>query len=248
MRILLAEDSLVNQKDAVTLLEREGHIVVVANDGREAIEAFDSQEFDLILMDVQMPEMDGFEATAAIRIEERQTGKHIPIIAMTAYALKGDRERCLEAGMDGYVPKPIHGEELFDAIVAVIGTSADTENPPKDTLPEEERFDWNNALEAVWGDSEMRELVLETAAREAPLLLAAVRTAVDDGDAPALLHSAHTLKGLMRYFGENPAVNHAFELEMMGRNQDTGGAGQTLAALEAEMKQFTSTLLEHRRT
>jgi len=107
LRILVAEDSPVNHKLVVRLLEKWGHTVVVAHDGREALAALDEQRFDVVLMDIQMPEMDGFEATAAIRAQEETTGPHVPIIAMTAHAMQGDRERCLEAGMDGYVTKPI---------------------------------------------------------------------------------------------------------------------------------------------
>ncbi len=116
MRILLAEDNVVNQRLVARILEKRGHTAVVANNGREAINALERQEFDVVLMDVQMPEMDGFEATAAIREKEKASGRHLPIIAMTAHAMKGDRERCLEAGMDGYVSKPVHPGELFKAI------------------------------------------------------------------------------------------------------------------------------------
>jgi PAS domain S-box-containing protein len=119
-RILLAEDNRVNQMLAVRLLEKRGHHVQVAGDGREALEKLKTADFDLVLMDVQMPVMGGFEATAAIREMEKGTGKHIPIVALTAHAVKGDRERCLAAGMDGYVPKPIHPEELFERIEALI--------------------------------------------------------------------------------------------------------------------------------
>ncbi len=127
LRVLLAEDNPVNQHLAVRMLERHGHRVVVANNGRDAVEAFEQQPFDLILMDVQMPEMSGFEATVAIRSRESQTANRIPIIAMTAYAMKGDRERCLEAGMDGYVSKPVRAEELFRAMESVLARSTATE-------------------------------------------------------------------------------------------------------------------------
>lgn len=116
LRVLLVEDSLINQKLAVGILQRWGHEVVVANNGREALEFYQKEDFDLILMDVQMPEMDGFEATEAIRALERRMGRHVPILAMTAHALKGDRERCLAAGMDDYVGKPIQPETLFEKI------------------------------------------------------------------------------------------------------------------------------------
>jgi CheY-like chemotaxis protein len=119
LRLLLAEDSLVNQKLAIGLLEKHGHSVVVAGNGKEAIAAWQSGAFDVVLMDVEMPEMDGLEAAAVIRTQEKKTGRHTPIIAMTAHAMKGDRERCLEAGMDGYVSKPIRARQLFETLRSV---------------------------------------------------------------------------------------------------------------------------------
>jgi PAS domain S-box-containing protein len=119
LRVLLAEDNAVNQKLASRLLERRGHTVAVAGNGRQALEMLDAQEFDLVVMDVSMPEMDGFEAAAAIRAREVSTGAHIPILAITAHAMKGDRERCLAAGMDGYVAKPVQAAQLFAAIDSV---------------------------------------------------------------------------------------------------------------------------------
>lgn len=116
LRILLAEDNLINQKLATRMLEKMGHTVTVAGDGRQALSILDSGNYDLILMDVQMPNLDGFEATRMIREKEKSTGGHIPIFAMTAYAMKGDREKCLDAGMDGYVAKPIDVKELQGAL------------------------------------------------------------------------------------------------------------------------------------
>jgi CheY-like chemotaxis protein len=141
LRILLAEDSLVNQKLVRALLERRGHSVVVANNGHEAVSAFAVQRFDLVLMDIQMPEMDGLEATEAIRRSERHSGIHTPIVAMTAHVLQGDRERCLEAGMDEYLSKPVRARRLFEAIEAMVGgpsgqpAAAPAEAPPAGDLP-----------------------------------------------------------------------------------------------------------------
>jgi CheY-like chemotaxis protein len=115
-RILLAEDNAVNQVLAVRLLEKRGYSVTVAGDGRAAVAAFEKGQFDLVLMDIQMPGMDGFEATAAIRVAEKVTGKRIPIVAMTAHALKSDQDRCMAAGMDGYVSKPIRSADLFSVM------------------------------------------------------------------------------------------------------------------------------------
>jgi CheY-like chemotaxis protein len=119
LRVLLAEDNAVNRKVAVRLLEKQGHAVTVANDGREAVAAVEGGAFDVVLMDVQMPNMSGLDAAAAIRALEGGTGRHVPIVAMTAHALKGDQERCLDAGMDGYVTKPIQTDRLMEAIVRV---------------------------------------------------------------------------------------------------------------------------------
>jgi two-component system sensor histidine kinase/response regulator len=115
-RVLLAEDNLVNQKVGITLLQKMGHVVTIASTGKEAIDLLARQPFDLVLMDLQMPEMDGLEATATIRQLEKSTGKHMPIIAMTAHAMKGDRERCIAAGLDDYIAKPINRQELLDVI------------------------------------------------------------------------------------------------------------------------------------
>ena len=128
MHILLVEDSPINQRLAVGLLEKKGHDVVVANNGREAYEAFLSHSFDLVLMDVQMPEMDGFEATEAIRSAELEKS-HVPIIAMTAHAMKGDRERCLQAGMDAYISKPIRAKTLYETIQMYRGRGEPTRLP-----------------------------------------------------------------------------------------------------------------------
>jgi CheY-like chemotaxis protein len=123
LRILLAEDNAVNQKLAVSLLKKQDHRVMIAGNGREALSEFSKESFDLVLMDIQMPEMDGIEATMAIREKERETGGHIPIIAMTAHAMRGDEELCLKAGMDGYITKPINVSELFATIQHVTNSS-----------------------------------------------------------------------------------------------------------------------------
>src|SRR5215472_15053897 len=146
LRVLLAEDIPVNQTLAMRILERLGHKVQVANNGKEVLRRFQAEEFDLILMDVQMPEMDGLEATSAIRAAESGTGKHVPIVAMTAHAMKGDREKCLGAGMDGYISKPIHAKELFETIANLAPPTARAGQPFPDREPEEALFDQAGAL------------------------------------------------------------------------------------------------------
>ena len=121
MNILLVEDNPINQKVAARLLEKQGHTVAIATNGKEALAALVSGTFDLVLMDVQMPEMDGLEATVAIRQQEAGTERHVPIVALTAHAMVGDRERCLAAGMDGYVTKPVQPQVLFQAMAEAVG-------------------------------------------------------------------------------------------------------------------------------
>jgi len=136
LRVLLAEDNPVNRRLATRLLEKRGHSVAVAGDGREALAAIAKERFDLVLMDLQMPEMDGFEATAAIREKEKTSGAHLWIVALTAHAMKGDRERCLAGGMDGYLTKPIRPQELDEVLQVCLAPWKAAENPPERILSE----------------------------------------------------------------------------------------------------------------
>ena len=245
LRILLAEDSLVNQKLVVTLLEREGHTVTAVGNGREALAALRPQEFDLVLMDVQMPELDGLEAAAAIRVRERQTGGHVPVVAMTAHALQGDRERCLEAGMDEYIAKPIHCRQLLETIERALGAPTATEptaaGPPSDA----EAMDWSEVFKASKGDREVIKTIVEAALDESPRLLAAIRDAIAAGDPTALRLAAHTLKGSVKYFGAARAFQLAERLELLGQQRDLAPAEATLADLEAEMERLTGALARY---
>ena len=233
--ILLAEDSLVNQKLAVALLEKYGNTVVVANNGREALAALKTQQFDFVLMDVQMPDMDGLEATATLREREKETGEHMPVIAMTAYAMKGDRQRCLAAGMDDYVSKPIHAEALFDTIAAVLGHTPDTGLRGKSAGEVAKSvIDWDVALEAVDGEESLLRTLVEAVLEESPQILDAIRRAVADQDAYSLRSAAHTLKGSIRYFRADNAFDAAFRLERMGKEGELRDAEEVLRVLEEE--------------
>ena len=233
LRVLLAEDSLVNQRLAVALLEEEGHTVTVANNGREAVAALATGPYDVALMDVQMPEMDGFEATAMIRAREQQTGAHLPIIAMTAHALRGDRERCLAAGMDSYIAKPIRTHELFHALAVVASDAAAGPPPTAGDACAREVINWPEILHTVRGDRSLLRVLVEAALEDVPRLLAAVREAVSGQNATRLQLSAHALKGSLRYFGESPAFEQACQLERLGGDGLLANAPAALQALEA---------------
>jgi CheY-like chemotaxis protein len=241
LRILLAEDSLVNQKLAVALLEKYGQSVRVVSTGREAIAAVGAEPFDLVLMDVQMPEMDGLEATGLIRSREKRTGRHLPIIAMTAHAMRGDREKCLEAGMDDYVSKPIRAARLFETIAAVVPGAVTAAGPGEAAEPSP-GFPWNETLEALDGDPELVRVVTETAVSEVPRLMGAIRQAFDARDGEALRRAAHTLKGSIRYFGQTPAFDQVCRLEAMGYGDQFELAEPALAALEQHVDRLLSAL------
>ncbi len=250
LRVLVAEDNAVNQELAVRLLEKQGHTVAVAANGRQALEALEKAApcgFDVVLMDVQMPEMDGFEATAAIRQKEKATGQHLPIVAMTAHALKGDRERCLAAGMDDYVAKPIQAKELLAAVVgAVLPAVEKRESLPAEPRPEQ-ILDRLTALARVDGDAnllgELAGLFLADSAR----LLSAVEEAVARGDARALEHAAHALKSSVGNFAVHAAFQAAARLEMLGRQGDLTQAQEAYAALQQEIERLRPALLSLQR-
>jgi PAS domain S-box-containing protein len=243
LRVLLAEDGLVNQQVAVGLLELRGHSVVVANHGREALAALERESFDVVLMDVQMPEMDGLEATAAIRARERQTGGHVPIIAMTAHAMKGDRERCLAAGMDGYLAKPIQARALDEALAGLAPSdAAGVPTAPQSAAPPKPVLDWDSALGRVHGRPDFLKQLVGLFFKECARLMPEVRTAIDRSDGPALRRAAHTLKGSADCFTAGPTVAAAQRLELMGRDNDWVGVEEAWAMLQREVARLLPAL------
>ena len=242
LRILLAEDNRVNQTVATRLLEKMGHSVLAANNGTEVLSLLATQAFDLVLMDVQMPEMDGLMATQKIREREKQTQSHLPIIAMTAHAMKGDRERCLEAGMDGYVAKPIDRKELEQAIASAVpgsegarvgrNTTAEEKNAvPNDAMA----WDTKRALEKLGGDEQLLRDVLGLFLEDVPKHMTSLRQAVTQGDTEAVAKIAHSLKGELGYLGISELSRKAGELEEMGRKGDLQYAAGAFAAFETEI-------------
>jgi PAS domain S-box-containing protein len=313
--ILLAEDNLINQRLASELLKSRGHSVVLALNGREAVEALGKERFDLILMDVQMPEMDGFEATKEIRRMEdggrrtedrsqksedrgqrtedggrrtedgsrktenrrQETGgrsqakqtpiadqssiinppeadkssinnqqstiQRIPIVAMTAHAMKGDREKCLEAGMDDYVAKPINPEELFRVIEKLAyGSNDKGKEPPlskKNDTRSKDILDMSKAMEIVGGNRELFQEIAGMFLESLPAHIAEIKEGIARGDAHALERSAHSLKGSVGNFGARPAFDAAYNLEKIGREGKMGEALEALSRLEEESGDLT---------
>jgi two-component system, sensor histidine kinase and response regulator len=251
LRILLAEDNEVNQELALSLLKKYGHSVLLANDGREALSAWQKESFDLILMDLQMPVMGGFEATAAIRRKEADTGAHIPIVAMTAHAMKGDRENCLAAGMDGYVPKPISVKNLLEAIDAVAGNARVPQSSPE-PVPASRSFpvqtsplvDRQALLAQVDGDTELLRRMVSIFLADAPERLGAIRAAVESNNAESLAKLAHRLKGAVSNFSSEPVTRAALQLENMARQRDLSSAPEAYEELKIMIERLTPELAE----
>jgi len=245
LRILLAEDGLVNQKVAVNLLEQRGHGVTVANNGREALAALERASFDVVLMDVQMPTMDGFEATAHIRRKETGSGMHIPIIAMTAHAMKGDRERCLAAGMDGYIAKPIRARELYEIVEGMVAEARGRQpQGPEDT--QRETIDRDRMLEYAGGSAETLNELVELFGVECPKLMKAIRDAITRAAPSELQRAAHTLKGSIQVFGATRPAEAALRIEILGRKGDLSGAEEAWSALVKEIGRLMPMLSELR--
>ncbi len=241
LRILLAEDSYPNQVLAKGLLGKRGHTVTVANTGREAVDLLQVQPFDLVLMDVQMPEMDGLEATRTIRQLEAQgelvlqPGRPIPIVAMTAHAMKGDRERCLASGMNDYVSKPIHNRALDEVLVSLFSSSGTVARPP-DPIACETVVNWEEALQSVDGDVDLLRVVASALLSEAGDHQAHLAAAVAAGDAATLQRVSHLLKGVLGTFGATDCCALAERLENIGRQANLADAAQCFHQFQQQFR------------
>jgi signal transduction histidine kinase/DNA-binding response OmpR family regulator len=240
MRVLLAEDNLINQRLAVRLLQKRNCTVEIVKTGREVLAALKKDTYDVVLMDLQMPEMDGLETTAAIRQEEKRTGLHLPIIAVTAHAMKGDRERCLASGMDGYIAKPILGQDLYLEIervtlsLAKVSTSSVTSNdPPFDQILLRKRLD---------NDDQLLREVVDIFQKNHAVLVQAISQAIQKSDPQALVTATHALKGALATFAAKPALDLVCRLETMGREKQIDDSERTYRELEIEVARLRSAL------
>jgi two-component system sensor histidine kinase/response regulator len=245
LRILVAEDNRVNQIVITRIIQHLGHSAVVAVNGREALARCASEPFDLVLMDVQMPEMDGFTATAQIREAERYTGSHLLILAVTAHALQGDRERCLAAGMDGYITKPITAQQLADAIRGFFPgePAAPAESHAHAALPHLAAA-WDPALTLgrLDGDEALLAEVVEIFLDEAPRQLDALRRAIENDDAAGAAETAHSLKGQLGYFGVAEISSRARRLEDLARSANLSALALEFPEFAADLETLTQTM------
>ena len=254
LRVLLAEDNAVNQRLVVKLMEKHGHHLVAVNDGVEALDVLEREAFDVVLMDVQMPKMGGFEATARLREREKTTGQHVPVIAMTAHALKGDRERCLEAGMDDYVSKPIQAAALFEVIDRMVPSPSLIAGIPE-KLPADEAapatnakpFDREAALAMIDGDEELFGELVVLFTNETTVLLNQIQESITRRDAKLLERSAHSLKGSAAAFCAETSRAVAQRLEGMGARSEFDRAQIVAAELRAEVARLIQALSPYRK-
>jgi PAS domain S-box-containing protein len=242
--VLLAEDNLVNQRLAVRILEKRGHRVVVVGNGREALEALQQRRFDVVLMDLEMPELGGLQATALLRQREEGTGRHMPVIALTAHAMKGDRERCLQAGMDAYLAKPLRAAELLEVLNEVAGRAASPPQVEGNTMAAEGAMDYQAALDYVAGDTDLLREVAEVFLKAEPGMRGAVEAAIRQRDSAQLKRAAHTLKGSASTFGARAVYEAARRLELMGANDNLQGADQAWVELTAALDALCAALRE----
>ncbi|MBK5297407.1 MAG: response regulator, partial [Vicinamibacteria bacterium] len=240
--VLLAEDNEVNQELAIAILERRGCHVVLARSGSEAVALWERGPVDIVLMDVQMPEMDGLSATQAIREIEKTRGVHTPIVAVTAHAMEGDRERCLAAGMDGYVSKPLRVGELFQVMADLLPRHETARNTPRVVTGPDMPSELEAALDAVGGDRALLEKIVLLFLDQCPALIGQIRNAIHAGDGTAAAAAAHTLGGSLAVLAAQGAWDAAKRVEQLGASGDLTALDAARAALEDELVEVVRTL------
>jgi two-component system sensor histidine kinase/response regulator len=252
-RILVVEDNLVNRKLAVALVQKWGFFALVANDGQEALTILAQEHVDLILMDVQMPVLDGLKATRAIRAQEAESGEHLPIVALTAHAYTSDRARCMDAGMDEFLTKPVDHRDLYETILRLLPAgneenpdvavgSARGESVDPSAKPLEPQFDRQEVLDRVDGDLDLLEEIAALFLDSCEAWLEDLRRGVADSDAAAIEKAAHTLKGSAASFGARSLVEAALRVEKIGASLDLAEVGSAVRDLESHVGALTGDL------
>jgi len=235
LNILIAEDNPVNQKLAARMLEKRSHKVTVVSNGREALESLGKSSYDLVLMDMQMPEMDGFEATLVLRDKERGTANHQPVVAMTALAMNGDRERCIAAGMDGYLSKPIRPQEL-DEILEVYLALREQPSPLPELIATNDSIDVSQLFDRIDDDRVLLGELVDLFRKDYPGSLSIAQAAIESQDGLGLQRVGHGLKGALGNLSAIKASSLASDLERMGKSNDLFRAQTTLDDLSMELR------------
>jgi len=239
LSVLLAEDNEVNRKLARRLLEKRGHRVADAKNGHEALAAIEAEAFDLVLMDVHMPGMDGLEATRQLRAREKESGRHQPVVAMTALVMKGDKERCLAAGMDGYLPKPIRSQEL-DQLLEQYAARAQSNGSAQSGATEapgteQNAVDTQELLERIGDDREFLTELVDTFRDDYRNHVESMRAAAEAGDGAGATRAAHSLRGALSNLAAKKAASLAAEIETAGRAEDLAKVNSVIGDLEMEL-------------
>jgi len=244
LHILIVEDNPINQLLAERLIAKRNDTLVVANSGHEALAILENQEFDLILMDIQMPEMSGFEVTAAIREKEKGTDRHIPIIATTASALKEDQDRCFEVGMDAYIAKPIDKNALFEAMDLLMGSLPDIKNENETDRTAKHVCDAARVLESLDGDFDLMREIVGISLTQFSKHMQNIQDGISTQDPKLLERAAHALKGTAANLHASGAMEIAARLEEMGRAGSLEGSAGALVFLEVEIAKLRLALDE----
>ena len=243
LKILVAEDNPVNQRLTIRLLEKHGHDVKLVQNGVEAVEYFRSEEFDLILMDVQMPEMDGLEATREIRNMSNPNAR-IPIIAMTAHATDADKQNCLASGIDEYLAKPFRSSELYELIGELTGRPTTKMGTSPQPRRRESLVDWEQAFETVGGDRDLLNDLFRVFLKERESMIFQIESALSKQDYKEIRRTAHSLKGALHHLGAKKAAEVAREIETMGQSESIQNAAERMSILKHMISELTRELTE----
>ncbi len=246
-RILLVEDNITNQKVALNILKKFGYNADAASNGKEAVKALEMKPYDIVLMDCQMPEMDGYEATGEIRNPESKVLDHkVPVIALTAHAMKGDREKCLEAGMYDYLCKPVNPQELCDILekwVAKQNYSLQEETTVSDIKPVQDIFDKASLIDRLMGDEELANKILGEFLEDVRRMITALKEALDNDDASLVQHRAHTLNGASATVGAVALQEMAHHIEVAGEAGDLDKAGSLVTKINEQLEMLSDLAL-----
>ncbi len=250
LHVLVADDNPVNQELTLLTLEKWGYNVVAVKNGRQLLDAIGKEDFDLVLTDVRMPEVSGLEAATEIRRREELTGKHVPILAMTAYAMKEDRNNCLAAGMDGYVSKPVTPEELFEAIRQLVYDDAQEKQggPAEPEVSwQGEVFDIDKAMSHVGGNTSSLDRIIHVFLDNCPRLMESIRQAIDGNNPEKLWQAVHTLKGSVSIFASDHVIDTVLELEMKAINKNLKDAPGAFARMQAQIVRLGNSIAATRK-